>query len=227
MKASPGSPPKARGWILGAGAQGRVVAAIWRRAEPERELAFVDDNASLWDSEVSGCRVMGGFQTLSDVVRPNDKAIVAIGNNNARTEAAKRLSPLVPLANVIDPSAVLMPGSSLGVGVLVGPQAVIHTGARIGNHVIVNTGAIVEHDCIVEEGAALSPGVRMAGRVHIGRNAFLATGATLVGRVRIGDGAIVGAGAVVTTDVPAGSLTYGVPARVIREANAEDWKRLF
>jgi sugar O-acyltransferase (sialic acid O-acetyltransferase NeuD family) len=150
-----------------------------------------------------------------------------MGNNSARMQAAKRLPSLTPWANVIDPSAAVMPASSFGVGILLGPQAVVHIGARIGNHAIINTGAIVEHDCVVEEGACISPGVRMAGRVHIGRNAFLATGVTLVGRVRIGDGAIVGAGAVVTTDIPPRTLAYGVPARVIREASDADWKRLF
>jgi sugar O-acyltransferase (sialic acid O-acetyltransferase NeuD family) len=190
-------------------------------------LIFLDDNASLWNSEVSGCKIVGGFQALSDLIRLGDKAIVAIGNNGARVEVAKRLPSRTPWANVIDPSAVVMPGASLGDGILVGPQAVIHTGGRIGNHALINTGAIIEHDCVVEEGAALSPGVRMAGRVHIGRNAFLATGVTLVGRMRIGDDAIVGAGAVVTRDVPPRTLAYGVPARVVRQACPDDWKRLF
>jgi sugar O-acyltransferase (sialic acid O-acetyltransferase NeuD family) len=221
------SSPKARGWILGAGAHGRVVAAIWSRAEPNRELAFLDDNAALWDTDIGGRKVMGAFQTLSDLIRPGDKAILAIGNNVARMQATKRFAATMSWANVIDPSAVLMPGSSLGVGTLVGPQAVIHTGARVGNHAIINTAAVVEHDCIVEEGVSISPGVRMGGRVHIGKNAFLAAGVTLVVRARIGEGAVVGAGAVVTSDIPAGTLAYGVPARVIREVGADDWKRLF
>jgi acetyltransferase EpsM len=226
MRASSSS-AKLRGWILGAGAQGRVVAAIWRRAEPDRELVFLDDNPSLRNTTINDCQVMGAIETLPRLIRTGDTAMIAIGNNYARSKVAERLSPQTCLVNVIDPSAVVMSDAKLGVGVMVGPQAVIHTGARIGNYAIINTGAIVEHDCIVEEGAALSPGVRMAGRVHIGKHAFLSTGVILVGRVRIGEGAIVGAGSVVVEDVPSRTVAYGVPARVVRQASPEDWKRLF
>jgi serine acetyltransferase len=36
--------------------------------------------------------------------------------------------------------------------------------------------------------------------------------------VSIGDGSIVGAGSVVTTDVPAGTIAAGSPARVVADA---------
>src|SRR5438876_8319884 len=155
MMTTHSKPAGPRGWILGAGAHGREVATIWSRAEPERELIFLDDNAALWHTEVSCCKVMGGFQTLADSARPDDKAIIAIGNNYNRMDIAKRFTLPIPWGNVIDPSAVVMPGSTLGIDILVASQAVIATGTRIGNHAIVNTGAIIEHDSVVEEGASI------------------------------------------------------------------------
>ena len=46
------------------------------------------------------------------------------------------------------------------------------------------------------------------------------------GGVTIGDGAVIGAGSVVTHDIPAGVLAYGVPCRVIREITKEDEKAM-
>jgi acetyltransferase EpsM len=175
---------------------------------------------------VAGLPVAGSLEAYASFGGPGDFLMIGVGHNFRRTALARQLGNAA-FATVIDPSSAIMPGVEVGRGVLVGPQAVVHTQARVGDHVIINTAAIVEHDSVIEEGATLAPGVHMAGRVWIGRHAFLATGVTLAGRVRIGEGAIVGAGAVVVKDIPPGCLAYGTPARVIREATARDWDRLF
>jgi bifunctional UDP-N-acetylglucosamine pyrophosphorylase/glucosamine-1-phosphate N-acetyltransferase len=51
-------------------------------------------------------------------------------------------------------------------------------------------------------------------RTTIGREAFIGSDSMLVAPLEIGDGAKTGAGSVVTHDVPAGGVAYGVPARV-------------
>ena len=49
----------------------------------------------------------------------------------------------------------------------------------------------------------------------IGQDVWLGAGVTVLGGVAIGDGCVVGAGAVVTHDLPCGSISMGVPARVV------------
>jgi sugar O-acyltransferase (sialic acid O-acetyltransferase NeuD family) len=215
-----------RGAIVGAGAQGRVIAAVWRRAEPHRELVFLDDDSKLHDARVEGIKVLGPVE-MTCGAHLAIEVIIAIGNNHTRTRLAETLRGFsVHFANVVDPSAAIMPYAALGVGIFVGPQAVIHTGARIGDHAVINTAAIIEHDCILAAGANVAPGVRMGGRVVIEENAFISTGATLVPRVVIGQNAVVGAGAVVTRNIPKDCVAYGCPARVIRQVTEQDWARL-
>lgn len=52
--------------------------------------------------------------------------------------------------------------------------------------------------------------------ISIGRNVWLGARVIVMPGVTIGDDCAIGAGSVVTSDIPAGSLAAGVPARVIR-----------
>lgn len=54
---------------------------------------------------------------------------------------------------------------------------------------------------------------RQKHKTLIGRGAFIGSDTLLVAPVTIGEGASTGAGSVVTQDVEANKLAYGVPAR--------------
>ncbi len=60
---------------------------------------------------------------------------------------------------------------------------------------------------------------RQKHRTTIGRDVFLGSGTLMVAPVEIGEGAQTGAGSVVTHDVPAGKLAFGVPARIKGETS--------
>ncbi len=99
----------------------------------------------------------------------------------------------------------------------------------IGDPVVVEPGVYIIHgqtviDGLVEigAGAVIAPwttiGLR-AGNIEgatIGRGVHVGTGAKVIGPVHIGEGAQIGANAVVNSDVAAGSVVVGAPARPLR-----------
>jgi sugar O-acyltransferase (sialic acid O-acetyltransferase NeuD family) len=211
-------------FVVGAGSQGRVVVEVWRAAEPDAQFVFLDDDPQLFGQVIAGAKVGGRVDSLGEVGGP---AILAIGNNPVRLALADLWNGKVTWGRAIHPSAAVFPSASIGPGSVVFAGAVVNSSAKIGAHVVVNSGVVVEHDCVLQDGVSISPGACMGGRVEIGRASFISVGVTLAPRVRIGAGTVVGAGSVVVTDLPAGVLAYGVPAKVVKNlADGFDWKRL-
>lgn len=62
--------------------------------------------------------------------------------------------------------------------------------------------------------------------VVIGENVWIGADVTIMPGVTIGDGAIIGACACVTKDVPPLAIVGGVPARIIKYRNKENYERL-
>jgi acetyltransferase-like isoleucine patch superfamily enzyme len=54
------------------------------------------------------------------------------------------------------------------------------------------------------------------GDIVIEDDAWLGVGVIVLDGVRIGKGAVIGAGSVVTHDIPAGAIAFGVPAKVVK-----------
>lgn len=217
------------GVIVGAGGQGRVVAAIWRRMDPERRLVFLDDSEHLWGTALGGTPVAGPIRLALDFPPPDFvKFSVGIGSNPARRRLAERLRSVgASLENVIDPSAILITQLEGDLsGLFIGPLVVVHENARLASDVLLNTQSIVEHDSTIMTAASLGPGVTVAGKVSVEEGAFLGVGATVNPRLRIGSFSIIGAGAVVVRHIPERVVAYGNPARVIRPVQDDDWGRI-
>lgn len=216
-----------KAWIIGAGAQGRVVLDILRAQRRYDFIGFIDDNPALHGSRIKDAEVLGGFDLTLAPDRTGAEMIVAIGHPLVRLRLAQLIAERGGrFLNAIHPSAVIMGGVRLGSGNMVGPAAVLNSDSQIGDHTIVNTGAIIEHDCVLEDGVAVGPGANVGGRAHLERASFLAAGAIVISRVRIGSETVVGAGAVVTKDLPPKVLAVGVPARISEYLENFDWERV-
>ncbi|NMR19632.1 serine O-acetyltransferase EpsC [Cellulomonas fimi] len=100
----------------------------------------------------------------------------------------------------------------------------IHPGATLGRRLFIDHGmgvvigetAEVGDDVTLFHGATLGGKAMHHGKRHptLGDGVVVGAGAKVLGPVWIGDGVQIGANAVVITDVPAGAVAVGVPAKI-------------
>ncbi|MCI1987248.1 MAG: 2,3,4,5-tetrahydropyridine-2,6-dicarboxylate N-acetyltransferase [Lactobacillus sp.] len=132
---------------------------------------------------------------------------------NARIEPGAIIRDQVAIGD----NAVIMMGAVINIGAEIGADSMIDMGAvlggraQVGNHCHIGAGTVLAG---VIEPASAEP-VRVGDGVLIGANAAVLEG------VQIGAGAVVAAGAVVVEDVPENAVVAGVPAKVIKIANAQ------
>lgn len=103
--------------------------------------------------------------------------------------------------------------------VFIGPYTVVygHGGVVVGENTLIAMHCRIlsaEHEIPpVGTNVRSRPDVRKA--TVIGNDVWLGAGVTVTAGVTIGDCCVVGAGSVVTRDLQAGTIAYGVPARVV------------
>ena len=90
-------------------------------------------------------------------------------------------------------------------------------GVLLGKYVTITDNS---HGKVSSEEYDVKPISRLVfskGKVHISDNVWIGDKATILPNVKIGEGAIIGANSVVTTDIPAGCVAAGIPARIIKK----------
>jgi bifunctional UDP-N-acetylglucosamine pyrophosphorylase/glucosamine-1-phosphate N-acetyltransferase len=156
--------------------------------------------AIIQDSEIGdGCVVL--MSVLEEAVMEEDSNIGPFSHlrKGARLCRGAHVGNYGELKN-----STLGPGSKMGHFSYLGD-------AEVGTDVNIGAGTITcnfdgrrKHKTFIEDGA------------------FIGSDSMLVAPLRIGAGAKTGAGSVVTHDVPAGAVAYGVPARVKSETPSAD-----
>jgi sugar O-acyltransferase (sialic acid O-acetyltransferase NeuD family) len=202
--------------IVGAGAQGAVVADILQRSGTA-PIAFVDER--LAGRTVLGVRVVASLDEVE-----HDAVIVAIGDNRVRRDVTARLAG-ERFATAIHPFTSIAPSATIGEGAMICAGAIVAPRAVIGRGALLNTKSSVDHDSVVGDFVHVAPGATLGGNVRVGEETLIAAGATIVSERSIGARTVVGAGAVVVQDVGDDVTALGVPARITSDRRSEEPNR--
>lgn len=118
--------------------------------------------------------------------------------------------------SAIHNSAVICNGVQYEGAVNISPATVVAQYAKLGKFVTLNRNVSIGHHTELGEYTSVNPGCNIGGYCKIGKNVVIGMGATVFNQIEIGDNVIIGGGSVVTKSVPANSLVYGVPAKVVK-----------
>lgn len=199
--------------IIGASGHGRVIADIALKMNKWKNIAFLDDDENIKSS--MGINVIGKSQEAFNYIHDCD-IFVAIGNNATREKIQERLKnkgASIPI--LIHPNVVIGEQVEIGAGTAVMAGVIINCCTKIGEGCIINTGATIDHDNLIDDYVHISPGVRTAGTVKVGKGTWLGLGCVVINNVSIIEGCIVGAGSVVIRDITEPGTYIGIPARKI------------
>jgi serine O-acetyltransferase len=116
-------------------------------------------------------------------------------------------------------------------------QTDIHPAAVIGKGVFIDhaTGLVVGETAVIEDDVTLLQDVTLGGtgknagdrHPKVRRGVIIGAGAKVLGNVEIGANARIAAGAVVLASVPANATVAGVPARILKVAEAAEVAKEF
>ena len=122
---------------------------------------------------------------------------------------------------------VVLPGAVIGDNCNINAHCFIENDVSIGNNVTVKSGVYLWDGVRLDDNVFIGPNVTFSNdkypRSKVRPEAFASTlvksgasigaGAVILPGITIGERAMIGAGAVVTQDVPADAIVWGVPAR--------------
>lgn len=119
--------------------------------------------------------------------------------------------------SVIHSSVNVCNGVQIGKGCNISPGTTLAPFANLGDFVTLNRHVSVGHHTSIGAFSSVNPGCNIGGSCKIGKYVTIGMGASIFDHIEIGDNAVIGGGSVVTKHVPANTLVYGVPAKVVKQ----------
>jgi len=207
--------------IIGASGHGSVILDSVERAAKYHVIGFIDSFKPK-GKIINGYEILGNESNLPYLIEKFNiyGGIVAIGDNWTRRKVVDRITQIFPdfqFITVIHPLAIVGKDVSIGPGTVLMPGAVVNASSVVGDHCIINTNSSLGHDGKMENYSSLASGVTLGGNCYIGRYSAISLGAKVIENITIMDHTIVGAGSLVLGDMPAYTVAYGSPARVVRK----------
>lgn len=205
--------------IIGSGDLGQLIAHHAIHSCGMTVVGFYDDYKNTGDL-VQGIKVLG---LLADVPKDYDKGLfthcmLGIGYNHMQERARifEELNQFIPFAKVIHPSCIIDSSVILNEGVFLLPGCILDKDVVLGKNVLLNTACVIAHDTQIDDHSFLSPAVKIAGFVKVGKKCTIGINTTIIDNINIIDNSRTGGGTVVIKNIDTEGLYVGNPARFVK-----------
>ncbi|MFZ2446374.1 MAG: NeuD/PglB/VioB family sugar acetyltransferase [Syntrophobacteraceae bacterium] len=201
--------------IAGAGALGRVTCDFVSSCG-HRVLAFIDDSGQFTGKTVNGFPVYLP-ERIDELLEQDPVFSIAILDGKGRESMGERI--LQRNGKFIElrmEGSFISPFATIGQGCSLFPHAYVMNNVVMGNYCHVHMFTVIGHDVAVGDYCAFTPQCVIGGGSQIGRGVSFGMGASVVPNTKIGDYCVIGAGAIVTRDVPAHSVVFGAPSKIMK-----------
>lgn len=181
---------------------------------PIRGFTNQDQSTSESETELEGvpldADVFLAFQIHPSVKEENHAVKVQFSRRKLLEVLSSRNQKWI---NLIRPTAWISPSVEIGEDSFIGANSSVGANTKIGSHCTINRNVSIGHDVHVGEGVEISPNASISSGSSLGNWVFIGPGAVLLNDIEVGQGAVIAAGSVVTKNVFAGQVVFGVPAK--------------
>lgn len=183
-------------------------------------IGFIDDDPSHHGEQCCGVKVLGGREILQEIP---DASVLAVPGSPTSYQRRKSIIESLGLqtsrfATILHPSVNVARDAIIGHNTVIMSNVVISCGVSIGNHCILLPNSVISHDSVVDNYCCLGSNISISGSVHVGPSCYIGSGTKMREHVKIGAGSLVGLGSNVISDVPAGIVVAGSPAKILSKS---------
>lgn len=190
--------------FIGSGSLAVDLSIIVREWQQYEVVGFIDGNCEK-GTLINGFPVLGNDDDVINLYKEGvfDCIFIAIGylKFSVREKLYNRFKGVVPLANLISPSAYVSPSATLGEGILLSDGTYINRETVIEDNVMITLRSIVNHGGHVKKHTFFSTGVTTAGHVTVGERCFVGVGVTVSSSITICDDVWLSPGSIVTKNL--------------------------
>ncbi len=180
--------------IYGAGATGRLVAALLKRAGRKVEHVFCDSLKEPCAHHGFELAVQPSTRLRELCQEPSDYAMmIAVGYQHGAEINARRQE----LYDGYKKQGFGFVGLGDWLESVVLPQTQFHHGSKLGVNCFVSSGVVIGHDARIGDHVWVNSNVSIDGGAEIGDCCVLGSGAVIGAGIRLGHHTLVGPGAVV------------------------------
>jgi len=182
----------------------------------------------------SGKMVNGGSDLHEFMHQAAQEALRITAELNASYHSPEEVRALMSklIGKPVDDSFRLFPPfyTDCGKNTTIGKNVFINSGCNFQDQggICIGDGVLIGH-CVVLAtlNHGLAPNKRQdiyPAQIVIGKHVWIGSKATVLPGVTIGDNAVIAAGAVVTKNVPENAVVAGVPAKIIKYIDANEYE---